>query len=498
MQERDPREEYSVVDTPSGQVRGRMLATGAGTQVARFLGIPFAQAPVGALRFAAPQPVEPWAGVRDALEFGPTAQRGDPGVTLIPEPSIPGEATLNVNVITPAPGDDDAKLPVLVWIHGGGYFAGSPASDWYSSPAFARDGVVTVVISYRLGFDGFGYIPGTANNRGVRDWLCALQWVQSHIASFGGDRGNVTIAGQSAGGGAVLTLLGMRAAEGLFHKVISLSGAVGVVDTARARRLTERLAQDGGIDATLDGFRTLSEERLIELQKKATDISSPKVLNTVMEQGLPLGPTIDGELIFESTQASLHGGVGSAIPVWMSTVDDEFAMAFADAPKLLKFVPAGLLLYRMGGSRSARRTWLQANAESRARGTASVLGRYISDKMFKVGLLQVADSRGTSPTWVSRFAWPSPVFGAAVHCLDVPYFFDCLDSTAVEPLAGSAPPQQLADTLHGAALKFIKDCAPGWEQYRAQAPAAMVFNSPASSVRPEGYASVLPLLQAAR
>ena len=201
---------------------------------AAFLGIPFAQAPVGDLRFAAPVPPEPWEGIRDALEYGATAQRGDPGITLIPEPSVPGESTLNVNVFTPAPGETDAALPVLVYIHGGGYTAGSPASPWYDGRAFNRDGVVTVSVSYRLGFDGFGHIPGAPSNRGVRDWIAALEWVRDNIAAFGGDPSRVTIAGQSAGGGAVLTLLGMPAAQHLFHC------RVGALRRARRRRRRAR------------------------------------------------------------------------------------------------------------------------------------------------------------------------------------------------------------------------------------------------------------------
>ena len=200
------------VTTTAGRVRGRWRPTTGGRgnpRSAAFLGIPFAEAPVGELRFQAPVPKAPWEGVRDALEFAATAQRGDPGVTLIPEPSVEGESTLNVNVFTPSPAraGQGTGLPVLVWIHGGGYFAGSPASVWYDGRNFNRDDVVTVSISYRLGFDGFGWIEDAPSNRGVRDWLLALEWVQQNIAAFGGDPSRVTIAGQSAGGGAVLTLL---------------------------------------------------------------------------------------------------------------------------------------------------------------------------------------------------------------------------------------------------------------------------------------------------
>ena len=137
--------ETPIVAIAAGRVRGFWRGEpGTPGASAAFLGIPFAQAPVGELRFAAPVPPEPWDDIRDALEYGATAQRGDPGMTLIPEPSIPGEATLNVNVFTPVPGESDAALPVLVYIHGGGFTGGSPASPWYDGRAFNRDGVVTV------------------------------------------------------------------------------------------------------------------------------------------------------------------------------------------------------------------------------------------------------------------------------------------------------------------------------------------------------------------
>ncbi len=160
---------------------------------------------------------------------------------------------------SPARAEQGTGLPVLVWIHGGGYFAGSPASVWYDGRNFNRDDVVTVSISYRLGFDGFGWIEDAPSNRGVRDWLLALEWVQQNIAVFGGDPSRVTIAGQSAGGGAVLTLLGMEKAQHLFHGVYSISGALADVAATRAETFGRGLATAGGVEPTVAGFSSLSE-----------------------------------------------------------------------------------------------------------------------------------------------------------------------------------------------------------------------------------------------
>jgi hypothetical protein len=167
----------------SGAVRGFWRPGSAA-----FLGIPFAEPPFGELRFQAPVPRAPWSGVRDALGYAPTPQRKALAeITTIPEPSIPGDDILTLNVFTPRPSEDGEPLPVLVYIHGGGYVAGSPASPWYDGAAFNRDGVVTVTVSYRLGFDGFGWLPDAPANRGILDWLLALEWVRDNIAQFGGD-----------------------------------------------------------------------------------------------------------------------------------------------------------------------------------------------------------------------------------------------------------------------------------------------------------------------
>ncbi|WP_235014967.1 carboxylesterase family protein [Microbacterium sp. SLBN-154] len=291
----------AVITLSCGAVRGLWRGEpGDPGSSAAFLGIPFAEPPVGERRFSDPVPVSPWEGVRDATAYGATAQRGDTGITLIPEPSVEGDSTLNVNVFTPRPGDADAALPVLVYIHGGGFTSGSPASPWYDGRAFNRDGVVTVSLSYRLGFDGFGEIDGAPSNRGVRDWLAALEWVQQHIRDFGGDPSRVTIAGQSAGGGAVLTLLGMPSAQHLFHAAWALSPALGDIAAPLARERSDRLADLAGVAATLEGFRSVSEERLLALQRDAAKVASRDPLaplTGILRDGLPWGPVVDGDLL---------------------------------------------------------------------------------------------------------------------------------------------------------------------------------------------------------
>lgn len=191
------------VSTVHGAVRGT-LEQG----VAVFRGIPYAAAPVGALRFRAPAPPEPWEGVRDAVAFGPTAPKrpySPPLDRLLPDPDVPGDNCLNLNVWTPSP--DATGLPVIVWIHGGSLLHGSSAVPLYDGTAFARDGVVLVSVNYRLGIEGFGVLPDAPANRGLLDQIAALTWVRDNIAAFGGDPDLVTVCGESAGAISIGALL---------------------------------------------------------------------------------------------------------------------------------------------------------------------------------------------------------------------------------------------------------------------------------------------------
>ena len=478
--------ESPIAQTAEGPVRGIRRPDGS----LAFLGIPYAAPPTGRRRFQPPQPVAPWTEPLDATEYGPTPQRREEPNAIIPEPSIPGAATLNLNVFTPAL---EGRAPVLVWIHGGGYSSGSAASPWYDGRAFVRDGVVVVAISYRLGFDGFGVIDGAPDNRGVRDWIAALEWVQRSIAGFGGDPSRVTIAGQSAGGGAVLTLFGMPAAQHLFHAGISISGALGDLPRERARERSARLAEMVGCEPTLDGFRGVKERELTRRQYEASLLGKTGLAATTatLTDGLPWGPVVDGELITRPTVDSFAAGIGADKPLLLGATDDEFTMVFDGAPRILRWVPVPLALRIVEKTGRLRRGWRRANRARRGSGPA--LGRFVTDRVFRSLVVRVAETRRDARTWTYRFAWASPTNRWSFHCLDVPFWFDCLDDQHVARIAGTDPPQHLADEMHAAAVAFVRDGDPGWPAWRTEPGMTRVFGDQPALSR-SAYDDALPLV----
>ncbi|MGA4540746.1 carboxylesterase/lipase family protein [Uniformispora flossi] len=450
-----------LVTTASGPVLGAWQG-----ESARFLGIPYAQPPVGDLRFAAPVAPEPWTEPRDATAYGPTAQRrsfGD-GPTIIPEPSIPGADILNLNVFTPNP-DGAAGLPVLVWIHGGGYIAGCSSSPWYDGAAFNRDGVVVVTIGYRLGIEGFLHLEGAPDNRAVLDWIAALTWVRDNIAAFGGDPAKVTVAGQSAGGGAVQTLLATPSAHGLFRAAISMSGAVRVPQSredgvAVAARFTERT----GLPATAAALRDLGDDDIQDLQDK---VNAPGP-EAVVPIDLVLAPFADGELVPEQVHDAFRDGSAATVPLMLGATRHEFHMIgayMAEAPIEL----AGAVLAKFGVAPEAIPTYLALHEGKNA---GELIGEAITDSFFRGPATLVAEARAAHglPTWLYEFDWTSgsPEHGpAAFHCLDVPFAFDALHAERAVEATGPDAPQALADAVHGSWVAFIGTLDPGadWPAY---------------------------------
>ena len=452
-----------IVTTRAGDVRGALV-----DGCFSFLGIPYAAEPTGALRFAGPEPHAAWEGVRDALVYGATAAQPAQDFTLIPEPPMPGDNCLNLNVFTPELGS--AGLPVLVWIHGGGFMSGCSASPWYRGEGFARDDIVVVSLNYRLGLEGFAVLKGAPANRGVLDWVAALTWVQDNIAQFGGDPGNVTIAGQSAGAAACMTLMAVPRAQGLFHRVIAMSGSAHLLGTlADAEAATQQVADLVGIKATREDFAATSVERLLEAQGSLSPVLGaaggpvdlPALASRFASQLLAFAPVPDGDVLPEHPVHALQGGAGSDLPLLIGATAEEFTM-----------------LTRMGGPPEPHDTLEALTILGLAGPDASdyvatcgtdAVGQALTDRMFRVPARRSAEIRtDAAPTYLYDFGWRSSALGGVLgagHCVDVPFAFDALHAEGVELALGPHAPQSLADTVHRAWVGFICSGEPGWPAY---------------------------------
>jgi para-nitrobenzyl esterase len=477
-----------VVTTTAGKVRGQ-----PDDGALAFLGVPFAAPPFGEHRLRAPVPPVPWDGVRDALAYGPTSQQpADEIAGGIPEPCIPGEDILTANVFTPDLGA--AGLPVLVWIHGGGFFAGSPASPWYRGTRFARDGVIVVSVGYRLGAEGFLALDGAPANRAVLDWLAALGWVHDNIAAFGGDPGNVTIGGQSAGAVACTTLLALTGSgtgsrsgsggvvDGLFRRVISMSGVARAVPPSEAEVTTAAIATHLGLPTPLTRdavaarpFADLHDAQMALRAGAGASFSLTEERREAMGQ-MPFAPVIDGDLIATKPLKAIAAGAGAGIDLLAGATHDETSFGVAaTAPGL----DEGGLQLALAGFGFPAEAYRSLHAE---RTPPQVLGQAITDRIFRSRVVSLAEARaagGADRDFLYDFRWPSPLVDGqlgAPHCIDIPFAFDVLDAEDVGTLAGDEPPQPLADLVHGAWVGFVTDGDPGWPAHDLERRSTMLFD----------------------
>ena len=458
--------------TSAGPVRGVQT-----DGVSRFLGIPYAAAPVGENRFAPPKPTT-WTGVRDAREAGPTAPQiiGDfPGLDIKPLIGagwIKGDDYLTVNVWTP---DVSAKgLPVMVFIHGGGFTAGTGYVPVQDGTAFAKSGVVLMSINYRLGVEGFVVIPGAPTNLGLRDQIAALHWIKANAAAFGGDPSNITIFGESAGAMSVGNLVASPLAQGLFQKAILESGHGSMTRPIKvAERLTTKLAKTLGISPDVKGFRTLTLEQSIAAVQTA---QSPKFRVDLRDAdgrepayGISKFLPVHGDDVLPDPPLdALKKGVGKDIQVLMGANAEEMNLYFVPTGVREK-INRPLAWFVM--SRSVKHAWAILNAYGAGKTgvkPGDAMTRAMTDLVFRYPTrLYAAAHQGR--THLYDFAWRSQAWGGelgACHGIDIPFAFNtlaCLSGS--QGLLGETPPQALADAVHKIWVDFGGSGRLPWPEY---------------------------------
>ncbi|MGW3145314.1 MULTISPECIES: carboxylesterase/lipase family protein [Streptomyces] len=453
-----------VVRTPYGAVRGRYER-----EVAVFRGIPYAAPPFGPRRFRPPERPEPWDGVRDAGAFGPTAPKppySEAFAQYLSDPFVGGEDCLNLNVWTPEPGPA-ARLPVLVWLHGGALTRGSSSVPVYDGHGFARDGVVLVSVNYRLGVEGYGLFPDTPPNAGLRDQLAALEWVYESIAAFGGDPGRITLAGQSAGAISTGALIAAPGAQGLVRRAVLQSGPPEASERDKVRRMVRRMAARLKVPATAEAFAAVDRDLLLRTQAEVGRLSSP-VLG-----GPAFGIVVDGDIVpRDPLEALVEGEAAKGVDLLMGWTRDEYR---------LWLVPGGLVdrVDRLGpvalaGAMARCRCGHEVPRGYRARhpeaGPSEIVGQMVTDHLLRLPLHRLADARPGS-SYVYEFAWPSNLPGlGACHALELGFVFDTGHVPDSAKLAGEGAPKELCDAMHGAWVRFADTGDPGWRPWDSEHP----------------------------
>ncbi|MDJ0345846.1 carboxylesterase family protein [Streptomyces sp. H10-C2] len=485
-----------VVALPAGRLQGAVEG-----EVAVFRGVPYAQPPVGDLRWRPPQPHPGWSGTRDATTDGPSAPQmfmegGDPVLGGHGSPPFDDDC-LTLNVWTPAV--DTARRPVLVWIHGGGFVSGSGSLPNYSGETFARNGdLVVVSINYRIGPLGYLYFGAEdgAESESANFWLtdqvAALRWVRDNIAYFGGDPDSITVAGQSGGAVSTAALAGHPEAQGLFQRAILQSPPFGLHIPAPAEYLQRTAAylQIAGVK-DVGELRTLPWPRLIE--------AAGGLFGQSMRWGYwptPFLPVRDDATLGRHPAEALLHGAATDIDVLIGWTREEANFGFgldegyaaATKERVVEriaetFIDAAEVYAAYERSRPGARP-------------VDVLMDMISDELFRVPAVELAEARAElgRPVWAYQFDFPTPAHQgrlAAAHCLELPFVFDNFDQWSRAPFLEGIDPvvrDGLARSMHRAWISFIRTGDPNhpdlpdWGRYDMPCRSTMRFDSVVASV----------------
>ena len=490
-----------IVATQSGRVAG--FRRGG---IAAFKGIPYAASTAGAARFLPPGPVEPWTGVRSSRAYGPvcpqpprTGWGNDQEAFLMRwDDGQPGEDCLRLNLWTAGP--DSRRRPVMVWLHGGGYTAGSgqelPA---YDGESLARRGdVVLVSVNHRLGPLGFldlsfaGPEFTQSANVGMLDLVASLQWVRDNIAAFGGDPGNVTIFGQSGGGSKVTTLMTMPSAAGLFHKAIVQSGSLKLSETAEdSGRLARIVLSEFGLSAS--NARSLQEAPAAELiarsnlavAKAEAGGGPPGPPGVGRSRPLGWSPSVDGRVLPEVPFGDNAPAISAHVPMIIGSTKDEWGLNYArDQAGMTEVQLADGLTPLFGPRTGAIIAAFRATYPGLT--PAQMMGTIVSAPMRNNVLEQVAvkHRQGGAPVFTYWFRWETPVLGGmprAFHCSDLPHCF--ANAERCDTTTGNTPEaQEVSERMSGAWINFARTGNPSqtglvWPPYDPATIPTMVFDT---------------------
>ena len=449
------------IKTDAGAVAG---TTGASPEIRVFKGIPFAAPPTGNNRWRAPQPAAHWSGMRPASEYGPRCTQGGPAAAANAAPPPPtSEDCLYLNVWTTAESANDRR-PVMVWIYGGGFFGGAGSEARYSGDGLAKKGAVVVTLNYRLGSLGFLAHPEltaesehkASGNYGMQDALAALRWVQQNIAAFGGDPGNVTVFGESAGANMTAALVGSPAAKGLFRRAIAQSGAWMGLGMRRMGTLAN--AELAGAKAVADtGVKSIAELRAKPAQDVFTNIRGGNLV-------------VDGYLIPEDLSLTFTSGRQNAVDVLVGSNQDEGT--FFARPGLTAEQYSTQAKQRFGVLADAYLKIFPAADDVAA--THAYLDSFRDEAAWHQRKFAELQAKRGNKAFVYYFTHVPPTPAdrpsrGATHVAEIPYMFDNLPAG----LAWTDIDRRLADTMASYWVNFARTGdpngtgLPAWPVYRA-------------------------------
>lgn len=486
--------ETAVAETESGKVAGYVEE---GIYI--YKGIPYAKAE----RFMPPVAPDKWEGIRSSRAYGPTCPQGkrmgwysdEQAFAFHWDDGYPDENCLRVNVWTPGL-NDGKKRPVMVWLHGGGYSAGSGQElPSYDGANLAKKGdVVVVTLNHRLNVLGFldlsayGDKYAKSGNVGLLDLVAALQWVNKNIASFGGDAQNVTIFGQSGGGGKVSTLLATPAARGLFHKAIVQSGSMlRTMEQKYSRRIGSALMDELGLKASqIDELQRMPYGKLLAAGEKAV----ARVRVEADKEGVSSfifgwAPTVDGDVLPAQPFDPKAPAQSKDIPMMIGTTLHEFtSSAYMPALRDITRDQAVEMLKKKYGNRTTD----FLNAFEKAYPGYQPKDLVDVDFIFRPGAVaqaKVKVAQQGAPVYMYLFAWESPVLDGmfrSTHCMEIPFVFNNVVRHSCMT-GGGKEAQILGDRMSSAWVNFARsgnpnvDGQPEWLPYTAEQGATMVFNN---------------------